>query len=1841
MGVLKLKKNDISRDVTKNKISEIISTVKGAFSKNDIKSKFNIDDEMFEEERMEKRTVNGVIYKRKNGAYRRIISSCPVFFRTKEGDMKEILNELADNGDEIVNIESSYSVKFDKRDNNKIFELSSGDKSVVLRSVKNNGGRTAAYGCRCEKDGKDKNIVNAILEDGTKIQYIALNDRIKENIVIEGRRDSYEYMFVLETGDLKVEEDKNNKILLKDPATNETKFIIPAPFMYDAKKMYSDEVSYEVEVADGELKFKVTANANFINAENRAFPVIIDPQIMINSNSDSMMFVTTYWDQDSDDTVVTGVLDSFFYRGGTNGYYCDIIINKNKIINQVGKVKRMALILNATSVAEGYFKVNDTLYEAKNQRYEIDITNVYQDTSVQDVVIHISADTATNNNQQSSVCFITTGVDAPMLIVDGAEEVLEAGNDSFTYQTTKWLINDADDSIFNDILELFSNKFREGGSYIEFTIPKSMIERRYGSVRKVKLRLTAKSGATGYFECNNSIYSAANGVFEIDLTNMFNKTEDSRFVVPLYADINTYNNDQSSFEFYTTGNGAPKLYIESEITNHYYKSIGLPDNITEAVDLVNNRSRILFPHINSKSGFSKMNLSHVYVKEKYNEDIGFGKGFRLNISDKVYSENGHKYYTNSIGDKYLISVPQGALHCFIAEGIKYSEEEIEAVKNNATYNSIKNDYSGDDKDSLLPVSWIEQNGSVRGFNKFGDVCLIINSDGYNCLIFHDSSRRITEVTEGYNQASTNSNNYSYSFSYSSNKLISIIDKDKTIAAKFTYSGNCLQSISYNERDETTALDKEIYKITLNYYSTNEPKMTKILSTNGHIISLDGGYVKVQSTLTQIPDGQTDNYQTEYFIMRHEVFPSLYSARVTDKDGNFEYFKFTSGGSLEEYYQQVNGVIVKAERYDYLAYEKNNMYSAKYELLGKKDFSTFTFEGDEYVKTQLNDDNNVIRREKRERLYETAYIESVTVYNYNSDEKLLSTTTTQTLKVPGNSKSRIIYTNYTYSEGRLIKTATWENGKENTVGKNVEEYVYDSRTGGMIKKISYIEKVNSFGTISKEFETETVYDGTRVASVEDPFGNITSYTYIGLSDITDGVLLPSGKTQKNVYNTGWQRVSKEFYAQYGIKITQNFEYDHGECVIYRDDLSQEIGYLYDSHRRLKAIKKNGQTYKSYIYEESSDLKKVTEQDSCGISFEYAQTIDSSYMIRKNGQQTLYRCDFDKNGMIISETDSLTQKTTNYTHDLFGNVTNVSVGQTYEEEYEYNVYGDLINLSIDNGGSDTVEYVFGYDSTIDRKLINIAVDNLTIVPRYDVYGRNTGKTIKIGTGVVSEERFVYNFNSSCPNKTEYSCLNQSETYIYDEDGRLSEIVNGSNRIKYYYDYYGRLLREDNSLLGESYYFYYDKSGNILWKETTEYTTGNFSHSTNSDIRKTYTYSSGLLTRYGSGQTIYYDNYGRPTNYFGKTVQWTNGKISSFGTTTFGYDGKGRRISKNSVSYVYDSFDRLQSSSDGMKYYYDHTGVVAFKYLSSLYVYKKDMLGNIVGILDSNGNEVVKYVYDAWGNHAVLNSDGSDCESGIGILNPFRYRGYFYDIETGLYYLQTRYYDPEVGRFISPDSIDYADPETINGLNLYAYCGNNPIMYVDPSGHFAITTFLISLAIGTLISWGLSEIFGSQIAGGISSTVSGGAAIYTGIGLLSFGPIGWIAGGALILIGVGTMAFGVNEIVAGATGTNYIQRWTGMSDGLYNGLYIGLNIASDIGTIAGNMYMKYNPRYPGNNPNRIPDGFNDRVNQKANYYNPKTGQSLHPDLQHPAPINPHWDWKDSNGVWWRLYRFFRIKK
>lgn len=193
----------------------------------------------------------------------------------------------------------------------------------------------------------------------------------------------------------------------------------------------------------------------------------------------------------------------------------------------------------------------------------------------------------------------------------------------------------------------------------------------------------------------------------------------------------------------------------------------------------------------------------------------------------------------------------------------------------------------------------------------------------------------------------------------------------------------------------------------------------------------------------------------------------------------------------------------------------------------------------------------------------------------------------------------------------------------------------------------------------------------------------------------------------------------------------------------------------------------------------------------------------------------------------------------------------------------------------------------------------------------------------------------------------------------------------------------------------------------------------------------------------------------------------------------------------------------------------------------------------LLDSNGNVVVRYVYDAWGNHAVLGTDGNDISdpNHIGILNPFRYRGYFYDEETGLYYLKTRYYDPETGRFITIDGIEYLDPETINGLNLYAYCGNNPVMNVDPTGTF-FWFFLAAILIGDVIGGtvnGVAAYNAGQRGWGLFGAIAGGAIMGGAMGgILALGGVAGLASTGLISFGMtASTAFGVSLGIGAAAG------------------------------------------------------------------------------------------------------------
>ena len=122
--------------------------------------------------------------------------------------------------------------------------------------------------------------------------------------------------------------------------------------------------------------------------------------------------------------------------------------------------------------------------------------------------------------------------------------------------------------------------------------------------------------------------------------------------------------------------------------------------------------------------------------------------------------------------------------------------------------------------------------------------------------------------------------------------------------------------------------------------------------------------------------------------------------------------------------------------------------------------------------------------------------------------------------------------------------------------------------------------------------------------------------------------------------------------------------------------------------------------------------------------------------------------------------------------------------------------------------------------------------------------------------------------------------------------------------------------------------------------------------------------------------------------------------------------------------------------------------------------NLQGDVIGIEDATGNQVAHYTYDAWGNNLEISG-------WMGTLNPLRYRGYVYDQETGLYYLESRYYDPATGRFLNADSYT-ATKQNIVGHNMFAYCENNPVTFQDSQGDIAL--FALKMAI---ISWKLSYI------------------------------------------------------------------------------------------------------------------------------------------------------------------------
>ena len=148
-----------------------------------------------------------------------------------------------------------------------------------------------------------------------------------------------------------------------------------------------------------------------------------------------------------------------------------------------------------------------------------------------------------------------------------------------------------------------------------------------------------------------------------------------------------------------------------------------------------------------------------------------------------------------------------------------------------------------------------------------------------------------------------------------------------------------------------------------------------------------------------------------------------------------------------------------------------------------------------------------------------------------------------------------------------------------------------------------------------------------------------------------------------------------------------------------------------------------------------------------------------------------------------------------------------------------------------------------------------------------------------------------------------------------------------------------------------------------------------------------------------------------------------------------------------------------------------------------------------MDKNCNTVVEYTYDAWGK--LLNMTDSSGDAHIGQKNPFLYRGYYYDNESGLYYLNSRYYDPQTGRFLNADG--QLNPQSgMTGMNMFSYCGNNPVNAIDPTGHaFMFFTGLIGAVAGAVVGGCVAASKGKNVWAGIGIGSAAGGLIGLGVG------------------------------------------------------------------------------------------------------------------------------------------------
>ena len=642
-----------------------------------------------------------------------------------------------------------------------------------------------------------------------------------------------------------------------------------------------------------------------------------------------------------------------------------------------------------------------------------------------------------------------------------------------------------------------------------------------------------------------------------------------------------------------------------------------------------------------------------------------------------------------------------------------------------------------------------------------------------------------------------------------------------------------------------------------------------------------------------------------------------------------------------------------------------------------------------------------------------------------------------------------------------------------------------------------------------------------------------YTYSGgrLSQL-DRKTYRSGAAQHQYYNFAYNVWGQTTATKVGSRtLSTNTYYNYvnddtargGNLKSTTYANGDSVSYTYDRFDRLVRKSYNSGSYVAYAYNAEGSLARLSYGDS-------------------TGELASYRFEYDSLGRLIRSAEL----------DADG-------GTVQRTEHIYDGYNRLSRQSWTLGGKTYTEY-YSYDDATDGSMTSFRTTaEQTLHFTYDALRRLQKTTVTDGSGTLfTVARSYYTTGGKATTRTEYfnyrmpnGSLIAGDRYVYDALGNITELqeaelASGSSarrtKVRYTYDGQNQLRTEtrytyssntDTTGTSVTYTYNYDTAGNLQ------------SVQKNGATVQTYTYGDSqwrdLLTKVG-GTTISYDASGNPKNWYNGTtytgLTWKNGRqlaqITTGGrTSAYRYDADGIRTYKKvgSVAHEYRTlngkvvYEKIGSGSTAkiMIFSYDAQGrPFAVKYSTNnggsyiTYFYALNQQGDVVKIFrslpsrDSNGNlngltEAVyaTYTYDAWGN--ILSQSGS-----MASTNPLRYRGYYYDSETGFYYLQSRYYDPATRRFINADVYSSTDSSDAVSCNMFAYCGNNPTSRSDETGDF--WNFIVGAVVGAVVN-AVSTAVDAVKEGGLDALSDGKTWAKIGVS-----AAGGLVSGALAASGVG---------------------------------------------------------------------------------------------------------------------------